>query len=169
MEKKTAELFRRKSGIFVVLAILQITKHASAQNTTATPSNSTATPSNSTVPPSTSSAPGPSHGPSTSYTTLPRNMTAGLGDPAEFWCGVPKNSEGVTFTFYGSTHNYTLNCPDGHIQDIPQALTGICFLIWINVGWVCPKRHICTGQWYKDSMPTKGSPGCSHSLLVCLW
>lgn len=86
----------------MALAVLQITKHTSAQNTSV------------------------SSEPSKNYKTLPLNKTVGLGDPAEFWCGVPRDSEGLTFTFYGSAHNYTLRCPSGHIEDIPQALEGLC-------------------------------------------
>lgn len=107
MEMMNAEMFWMKR-IFVVLVILQITKHSSAQNTT--------------VYTTTSQSPNPGLG----YLTLPEDVTAALGEPAEFKCGAPKTSSGLTFTFYGSNHNYTLSCPSGHVEDIPQALEGDC-------------------------------------------
>lgn len=136
-----AEMFGRKSVIFVALAILQIAKHTSAQTTTVS-SNTTvtlSTDSSASVPSSASSQP-PTAAPgsSQSYLTLPSNITVGLGDPVVFWCGVPKSSEGLTFTFYGSAHNYTLSCPSGHIEDIPQALEGFCVvhLTELLAAWV---------------------------------
>lgn len=60
------------------------------------------------------------------YLTRPANVTAAVGDPAVFKCGVPDGSPNVTFTFYGSHGNYSLLCPSGHIEDIPQALYGSC-------------------------------------------
>lgn len=119
----------KRSVIFVALAILQITKHTSAQNTTVS-SNTTVTHSTPAPPPVPSSAspqsPSGNSDLSKIYLTLPRNLTAALGDKAEFWCGVPKSSEGLTLSFYGHAHNYTLSCPSGHMEDIPQALEGIC-------------------------------------------
>ncbi|CAL1610668.1 unnamed protein product [Knipowitschia caucasica] len=129
MQKRSEELFGRKSVICVVLAILQITKHTSAQSNTTISSNTT-------VPQSTySSAPSPSP---SGYHTMPSNTTSALGDPAQFWCGVPKSSEGLTFTFYGRAQNFTLSCPTGHVEDIPQALEGLCVvhLDLLLAGWV---------------------------------
>lgn len=97
--------------IFVLLVFLQTTKHSSAQNTTTT------------VSPNSTSTADPA---SLSYLTLPKDVTAALGDPAEFQCGVPKTSPGLTFTFYGSNRNYILTCPSGHVEDILQALEGSC-------------------------------------------
>ncbi|KAJ0000152.1 hypothetical protein NQD34_011994 [Periophthalmus magnuspinnatus] len=158
--EKASELFGRKSVIFVVVAILQITKHASAQNTTP-PSSSTTVPLSTSlsasVPPSTSS-PGPDPGPSQSYLTLPSNVRAGLGNLAQFSCGVPISSKGLTFTFYGSAHNYTISCPGGHIEDIPQALEGYCLVRskellagWVLKGASLPDngtRVVCQGRGY---------------------
>ncbi|XP_072317544.1 uncharacterized protein [Eucyclogobius newberryi] len=167
MEKKVVELFGRKS-VFVVLAILQISKHTSAQKTTTTSSTTT-------VPPSTSTAPGPSR----SYLTVPSNMTVGLGDPVQFLCGVPKNSEGLTFTFYGSSHNYSLSCPSGHVKDIPQALEGSCqvhleelLARWVLKGTSLPDngaRVVCQRRGH-PAAPTAHlhvyDNGSGNSLLI---
>lgn len=66
---------------------------------------------------STTSAP---QQPALGYLTRPANVTAALGDPAVFRCGVPDASPNVTFTFYGSRRNYSLFCPTGSVEDIPQ-------------------------------------------------
>lgn len=71
----------------------------------------------------TSSAP---EEPALGYLTLPANVTAAVGNPAVFKCGVPGGSANVTFTFSGSHGNYSLICPGGHVEDIPQALYGSC-------------------------------------------
>lgn len=124
-----AAMFGRKSVIFVALAILQIAKHTSAQNTTVSANTTVSLSSaSSTSVPASSQPPTANPAPSQSYFTLPTNITVELGDPVVFWCGVPKSSGGLTFTFYGSAHNYTLSCPSGHIEDIPQALTGLCVI-----------------------------------------
>lgn len=134
-----AEMFGRKSVIFVALAVLQITKHTSAL-TTANPSKS--------------------------YSTVPLNVTAGLGDPAKFWCGVPKTSEGLTFTFYGSAHNYTLSCPSGHIKDIPQALEGLCIehLDELLAGWALSGTSI-PDNGSKVVCQRKGHPAAPAAYL----
>ncbi|KAL3981060.1 nuclear receptor co-repressor 2 [Sarotherodon galilaeus] len=71
----------------------------------------------------------PSSGPSTDalkYSTQPSNISVGVGEPAVFHCGVPEAHPNLTFTLYGSNHNYSLTCPGGHVEDIPQALYGSC-------------------------------------------
>lgn len=84
----------------LLLALLQITTHSSAQNIT------------------TASAPG--------YLTRPADVTVAASEPAVFRCGVPEAFPNFTFTFYGSHRNYVLTCPSGHVEDIPQALYGSC-------------------------------------------
>lgn len=54
------------------------------------------------------------------YQTIPANVTVAAGEPVEFRCGVSKAAPNLTFTLYGSHGNYSLKCPDGHIEDIPQ-------------------------------------------------
>ncbi|KAI4811304.1 hypothetical protein KUCAC02_014216 [Chaenocephalus aceratus] len=70
-----------------------------------------------------SSAPNPA---ALRYLTHPADLTVAVGDPAVFSCGVPSASPTFTFTFYGSHGNYSLTCPSGHVEYIPQALYGSC-------------------------------------------
>lgn len=63
------------------------------------------------------SAPNPA---APSFLTRPADITVALGEPAVFRCGVPEASSNITFTFYGSHRNYSLTCPHGHVEDIPQ-------------------------------------------------
>lgn len=56
------------------------------------------------------------------YVTRPANVTAALGEPAEFRCGVVRSSPNVTLS-YG---NYSLTCPGDPLTFIPQALYGTC-------------------------------------------
>lgn len=65
----------------------------------------------------TASAPNPA---ALSYRTRPANLTVAVGEPAEFRCGVPKASPNITFTIYGVHGNYSLTCPYGHVEKIPQ-------------------------------------------------
>lgn len=58
--------------------------------------------------------------PALGYLTRPADVTALVGHPAVFRCGVPDASPNVTFTFYGSRRNYSLFCPSGSVEDIPQ-------------------------------------------------
>lgn len=102
---------QKVSHIFLLLlAVLQITAPSSAQNTTSTTATSTSAPNPAVI----------------SYHTHPRNIKVAVGEPAVFRCGVPKDSTNVTFTFYGSHRNYSLRCPSGHVEDVPQALYGSC-------------------------------------------
>ncbi|KAK5621894.1 hypothetical protein CRENBAI_003585 [Crenichthys baileyi] len=61
-----------------------------------------------------------------SYRTIPVDVKVGLGEPAEFRCGVSEGSQNLIFTFYSSHGNYTLTCPNGKMEDISQALYGSC-------------------------------------------
>lgn len=172
-----AEMFGRTSVIFVALTFLQITKHASAQNPTVS-SNTTAVPSASST---ASSPPSVTPAPSQSYLTLPSNLKVELGDPAQFWCGVPKSSKGLTFTFYGHVHNYTLSCPSGHVEDIPQALKGLCIVHsdqllggWLLKGTSIPddgSRAVCQRRGY-PAAPTAHlhvhNNGSGNALLIGL-
>ncbi|XP_062255565.1 uncharacterized protein LOC133965165 [Platichthys flesus] len=98
------------SHIFLLLlALLQTPTPSAAQNTTTTTSS-----------PST-----PSPAP-LSYSTRPADVTVAVGEPAVFSCGVPEASPSLSFTLYSSHGNYTLMCPNGHLEDIPQALYGSC-------------------------------------------
>lgn len=56
------------------------------------------------------------------YLTWPANVTAALGEPAVFRCGVVRRSPNVTLS-YG---NYSLTCPGDPLTFIPQALYGTC-------------------------------------------
>lgn len=60
------------------------------------------------------------------YSTRPTNLTVAVGEPAVFRCGVPKESSNLTMILYSSHGNYSLTCPQGHMEDIPQALYGSC-------------------------------------------
>ncbi|XP_008322149.1 uncharacterized protein LOC103388773 [Cynoglossus semilaevis] len=64
--------------------------------------------------------------PSSGYSTRPANVKVAVGEPAEFKCGVPEGSSSLVFTFYSSHGNYSITCPEGHVEDIPQALFGSC-------------------------------------------
>lgn len=105
--KKGQMRWKRKFSnvCLLLLAVLQVIIPSSGQDT------------------STASAPNPA---ALSYLTRPANVTVAVGDPAVFQCGVPSGSPNVTFTFYGSHGNYSLTCPSGHVEDIPQALYGSC-------------------------------------------
>ncbi|KAM7382554.1 hypothetical protein PAMP_002280 [Pampus punctatissimus] len=116
MEKRRKGKLRKKVKVSYIclslLALLQITTPSSAQNaTTDAPSVST------------TSSPNPA---ALSYHTRPADVTVAVGKPAVFRCGVPTASPNLTFTFYGSHGNYSLTCPHGNIEDIPQALYGSC-------------------------------------------
>ncbi|XP_018539538.1 uncharacterized protein LOC108888171 [Lates calcarifer] len=97
---------REVSHIFLLLlALLQITTPTPAENTTTTSA--------------------PDHV-ALHYHTQPVDVIVAVEEPAVFRCGVPKASPNLTFTFYGSHGNYSLTCPNGHVEDIPQALYGSC-------------------------------------------
>ncbi|XP_032415533.1 uncharacterized protein LOC116717955 [Xiphophorus hellerii] len=96
---------------WLLLAVLQFTAPSSAQDATTSSANSTDT-----------SAPKNVSG----YRTLPTDVRVAVGEPAEFRCGVPEASKSLTFTFYSSHGNYTLSCPNGKVEDIPQAPYGRC-------------------------------------------
>ncbi|KAK9513402.1 hypothetical protein VZT92_026939 [Zoarces viviparus] len=109
---------KRKVSLFCLqlLALLQITAPSSAQSTTTRPTTTTTT---TTI----TSAADPA---ALSYRTHPADLTVAVGEPAVFRCGVPRASPNFTFTFYRSNANYSLTCPSGHVDDIPQALYGSC-------------------------------------------
>lgn len=70
-----------------------------------------------------------------SYRTRPANLTVAVGESAEFRCGVPKTSPNITFTIYRSHGNYSLICPSGHLEDIPQvrwSCSGSIFTLRLN-------------------------------------
>lgn len=169
------EMFGRKSVIFVALAFLQITKHTSAQNSTSTPSTTPVPSSASPQPPNVT------HDQSQIYISPPINVTVDLGDPAGFWCSVPRSSEGLTFTWFGSSHNYTLSCPSGHIEDIPQALVGLCkvhldelLAAWILKGTSIPDngtRVVCQRRGHPAAPAAYlhvHNNGSGNSLLIGL-
>ncbi|XP_013879638.1 uncharacterized protein LOC106528899 [Austrofundulus limnaeus] len=96
----------------LLLAVLQTLTPTSAQNSTVSPVNNTKA-----VMPKPGAA---------SYWTLPNDVTVSVGEPVAFQCGVPEGSQNLTFTYYSSHRNYILTCPDGKVEDIPQALYGSC-------------------------------------------
>ncbi|XP_038145713.1 uncharacterized protein LOC119786439 [Cyprinodon tularosa] len=97
---------------WLLLLVLQVTAPSSAQNATTSPANTT-----------TPSAPKPKP---SGYRTLPVDVKVAVGEPAEFRCGVSESYKNLTFTFYCSHGNYTLTCPGGKVEDIPEALYGSC-------------------------------------------
>ncbi|XP_076593712.1 uncharacterized protein LOC143324836 [Chaetodon auriga] len=113
MEKRRAGAMRRKRNVshicLLLLAVLQITTSSSAENTLSL----------------TTSAPNPA---ALIYHTRPADVSVAVGEPAVFRCGVPKESPDLTFTYYGNHGNYSLTCPNGHVEDIPQALYGSCLM-----------------------------------------
>nr|XP_019946777.1 PREDICTED: uncharacterized protein LOC109632095 [Paralichthys olivaceus]XP_019946778.1 PREDICTED: uncharacterized protein LOC109632095 [Paralichthys olivaceus] len=94
----------------LLLALLQTPTPSIAQNTTTTTTTSTSAPSPAAL----------------TYSTRPADVTVAVGEPAWFSCGVPEASPSLSFTFYGSHGNYTLICPNDHLEDIPEALYGNC-------------------------------------------
>ncbi|XP_010790944.1 uncharacterized protein [Notothenia coriiceps] len=119
MEKTKIEMRKRRKVFnmcLLLLALFQITAPSSAENSIANiPTTTTTT--------TTTSAPNPA---ALRYLTHPADLKVAVGDPAVFSCGVPRASPTFTFTFYGSHGNYSLTCPSGHVEDIPQALYGSC-------------------------------------------
>ncbi|CAJ1062042.1 uncharacterized protein LOC117823261 [Xyrichtys novacula] len=117
MEKRK-EGARRASHIWLLLlALLQIYTPSSVVSQSTT--NSTLNTTDATTTP----APNPAV---LTYRTRPANMKVAVGEPAVFCCGVPDASPSLKFTLYGGHGNYTLTCPDGHVEDIPEALYGNC-------------------------------------------
>lgn len=113
-ERRKKRKVSHKCLLLLLLALLHITTPSSAQTNTSTTTTTTTT---------TTSAPDAA---AISYRTRPADVNVAVGEPAVFRCGVPKASPNLTFTFYGSHGNYSLTCPSGHMEDIPQALYGSC-------------------------------------------
>ncbi|AWO96986.1 Hypothetical protein SMAX5B_011670 [Scophthalmus maximus] len=113
--KKKAEI---SPICLLLLTLLQITTPSLAQNAT-----TTIFPVTTTTTTTITSAADPA---ALGYSTRPADVTVALGEPAVFSCGVPDASPGLSFTFYGSHGSYTLTCPGGHLEDVPQALYGGC-------------------------------------------
>ncbi|XP_065814015.1 uncharacterized protein [Labrus bergylta] len=110
MEKRRrVEMMKVNRLVLLLLALLQISTPSSALSTTSSPT--------------TTSAPNPA---GLEYRTRPADVRVALGEPAVFRCGVPVTSPNLTFTLYSSHGNYSLTCPQGHMEDIPQALYGSC-------------------------------------------
>ncbi|XP_021170219.2 uncharacterized protein LOC105923362 [Fundulus heteroclitus] len=98
---------------WLLLAVLQIAAPSSAQNNTTSVANTVTT-----LTPKTKAI--------SSYRTLPIDVKVAVGEPAEFRCGVSEASQNLTFSLYSGHGNYTLTCPNGKVEDIPQALYGSC-------------------------------------------
>lgn len=96
---------------WLLLALLQIAAPSSAQDVTTSSDKST------------TSATKPK---ASGYRTLPIDVKVAVGEPAEFRCGVSEVVQNLTFTLYTSHGNYTLTCPNGKVEDIPQSLYGNC-------------------------------------------
>ncbi|KAM9852692.1 uncharacterized protein ACBR49_005747 [Aulostomus maculatus] len=101
----------------LLLALL----HFTTPPTAATTSTSTVTP-----PVSAASTSPREVSPDSSYLTRPADVKVAVGEPAVFYCGVPAASPQVTLSLYGHHGNYSLTCPGGLVEDIPQALYGSC-------------------------------------------
>lgn len=109
MEKRKRGVMKRPSHVwFLLLALIQIYTPVSAENTTHTPETSPLNPKD------------------LIYRTRPSDVTVAVGEPAVFHCGVPETFPNLTFTLFGSHGNYSLTCPHGHVENIPQALYGSC-------------------------------------------
>lgn len=96
---------------WLLLALLQMAAPSSAQDVTTSSDKSS------------TSAPKPK---ATGYRTLPVDVKVAVGEPAEFRCGVSEVVQNLTFTLYTSHGNYTLTCPNGKVEDIPQSVYGSC-------------------------------------------
>ncbi|XP_051813157.1 uncharacterized protein LOC127536532 [Acanthochromis polyacanthus] len=105
-KKRRGEMRKKKVSrvCLLLLALLHVGTPSSAQNTITAAPNSAGL----------------------GYRTRPVDVLVAVGEPAEFRCGVPATSPNLTFTFYGSHGNYSLTCPQGHVEDIPEALYGSC-------------------------------------------
>ncbi|KAM9310619.1 uncharacterized protein KZ484_026470 isoform 1-T2 [Pholidichthys leucotaenia] len=109
----------RKKRKFSAICLLLLTFLQTSTPSAAQTNSINTSPSRTTT--TTSSKPG-AYG----YRTQPANVTVAVGEPAVFRCGVPRSSQNISFTFYGSHGKYVLICPHGHIENIPQALYGTC-------------------------------------------
>lgn len=94
----------------LLLTVLQVSTPSSAQSNGTTVSTTTTTPNTAAL----------------RYRTQPADISVAVGEPAVFGCGVPTAQPNLTFALYGSYSNYSLTCPHGHVEDIPQALYGSC-------------------------------------------
>lgn len=93
------------------------TNSSSVSLTAQSTSPLTTTTTTHTVSTTTTSAP---ISPALGFRTRPANVTVPLGEPAVFFCGVPRTHPNITFTLYGSHRNYSLTCPYGRVEDITQ-------------------------------------------------
>ncbi|XP_044062582.1 uncharacterized protein LOC122881017 [Siniperca chuatsi] len=112
-KRRKGEMWKKRKVSHIcllLLGLLQSTTHTSAVNTTSAITTTISPPSPAAL----------------IYRTRPADVTVAVGKPAVFRCGVPKASPNLTFTFYGSHGNYSLTCPYGHMEDIPQVLYGSC-------------------------------------------
>lgn len=126
---------RASNAWFLLLTLIQIYTTTSALNTTSATITSPLNPA------------------ALIYRTRPSDTTVAVGEPAVFRCGVPETSPNLTFTLYGSHGNYSLTCPQGRFENIPQALYGRCEMksgeslaIWTIKGTSIPDngtRVIC--------------------------
>ncbi|XP_026149752.1 uncharacterized protein LOC113122544 [Mastacembelus armatus] len=100
MEKRRKGDMWRERMVFhiclVLLTLLQITAPSSAQST------------------------------ANSYSTRPVNVSVAAGELVMFYCGVTSASSNLTFSFHSSKGNYSLTCPNGQVDAVPQVLYGRC-------------------------------------------
>ncbi|XP_077577088.1 uncharacterized protein LOC144199369 isoform X2 [Stigmatopora nigra] len=93
----------KKNISFLLLILVLIITPLSAQNTTTASTNT-----------------------SSEISIRPVDVSVFVGDPAVFICAVPETSPVVTFALFGDHGNYSLTCPGGNVNDIPQAIYGRC-------------------------------------------
>ncbi|XP_077384312.1 uncharacterized protein LOC144022960 [Festucalex cinctus] len=95
----------RKKINLLLLTLIHVFTPSSAQNTT-------------TISPNTAEE----------LLTRPEDVSVFVGDPAIFTCGAPEAAPVVTFNLFGGHGNYSLTCPGGHVEDIPEAVYGSCHI-----------------------------------------
>ncbi|XP_037130699.1 uncharacterized protein LOC119136396 [Syngnathus acus] len=96
---------RKSMNLLLLLILIQVLQPSSAQNASTVSANTTA-----------------------GILIPPVDVSVFVGDPAVFTCAVPETSPAVTFNLSGGHGNYSLTCPGGRVEDIPQALYGSCLI-----------------------------------------
>ncbi|XP_077453722.1 uncharacterized protein LOC144072519 [Stigmatopora argus] len=119
----------RKNICALLLILVLIITPLSAQNTTTASTNR-----------------------SSEISIRPVDVSVFVGDPAVFICAVPETSV-VTFALFGDHGNYSLTCPGGNVDDIPQAIYGRCQI----------KKRLSLAVW-----TIKGTSNTdNHTKVVC--
>ncbi|CAG12871.1 unnamed protein product [Tetraodon nigroviridis] len=106
--------------------------------------------------------------PPLSYLTRPENVSVAVGEAAAFRCGVPESSPSVTFHFYGSHGSYSITCPHGQVEDVPQALYGSCSLKngELMASWTLKGTSLSDNGTRVTCQGSKGAEAPAAILLV---